>query len=134
MALLGPSAPLRLSNRAVRLLFLERHALADDPSRRLTKSELQSLIERLGFVQVDSINTVARAHDLILFSRRTVNPAQGGNVEGGPSGYRQHFLQNRDGLFEIRVSSMCSGQTMESKDKIRIDVQGQISFASRVIN
>ena len=29
-----------------------------------------ALIERLGFVQLDSINTVARAHDLILFSRR----------------------------------------------------------------
>ncbi|MEX3011533.1 winged helix-turn-helix domain-containing protein [Hoeflea sp. TYP-13] len=63
-------SPLRLSNRAARRLFLERHGLADDPSRRLVKDELQSLIERLGFVQVDSINTVARAHDLILFSRR----------------------------------------------------------------
>ena len=29
-----------------------------------------SVIHRLGFVQLDSINTVARAHDLILFSRR----------------------------------------------------------------
>ena len=62
--------PLRLSNQSARRLFLERHALADDPSRKLTKAELQELIERLGFVQVDSINTVARAHDLILFSRR----------------------------------------------------------------
>ena len=60
----------RLTNAAARRLFLERHALADDPSRQLSKSELQALIERLGFVQVDSINTVARAHDMILFSRR----------------------------------------------------------------
>ncbi len=28
------------------------------------------MIDRIGFVQVDSIRTVARAHDLILFSRR----------------------------------------------------------------
>ncbi|MEM9681695.1 MAG: crosslink repair DNA glycosylase YcaQ family protein [Pseudomonadota bacterium] len=63
-------APIRLSNSAARRLFLDRHALADDPSRRLSKAELQALIERLGFVQVDSINTVARAHDMILFSRR----------------------------------------------------------------
>jgi uncharacterized protein YcaQ len=70
MSSIKPNAPLRLSNRAARRLFLERHALADDPSRRVTKPELQALIERLGFVQVDSINTVARAHDLILFSRR----------------------------------------------------------------
>jgi len=60
----------RLSNGAARRLFLERHALADDPSRRLSKTQLHALIERLGFVQVDSINTVARAHDMILFSRR----------------------------------------------------------------
>ncbi len=32
--------------------------------------DLLALIERLGFVQLDSINTVARAHDLILFARR----------------------------------------------------------------
>ena len=31
---------------------------------------LCDLIKRLGFVQLDSINTVARAHDLILFARR----------------------------------------------------------------
>ncbi|MEM9107132.1 MAG: crosslink repair DNA glycosylase YcaQ family protein [Pseudomonadota bacterium] len=61
---------MRLSNSAARRLFLERHALADDPSRRLSKTDLQALIKRLGFVQVDSINTVARAHDMILFSRR----------------------------------------------------------------
>lgn len=70
MPSLKPRTPMRLSNRAARRLFLERHALSDDPSRKLTKPELQVLIERLGFVQVDSINTVARAHDLILFSRR----------------------------------------------------------------
>jgi uncharacterized protein YcaQ len=31
---------------------------------------LHDLIERIGFVQVDSINTVARAHEMILWSRR----------------------------------------------------------------
>ncbi|MEM6462709.1 MAG: crosslink repair DNA glycosylase YcaQ family protein [Pseudomonadota bacterium] len=67
---MNSSAPLRLSNRQARHLFLDRHGLADDPYKRVTKAELQALIERLGFVQVDSINTVARAHDMILFSRR----------------------------------------------------------------
>lgn len=32
--------------------------------------DLQSVIGHLGFVQVDSVNTLARAHDLILWSRR----------------------------------------------------------------
>lgn len=31
---------------------------------------LAALVDRIGFVQVDSINTVARAHDMILWSRR----------------------------------------------------------------
>ncbi len=70
MPSIDTNAPERLSNGAARRLFLERHALSDDPSRRLSKADLQALIERLGFVQVDSINTVARAHDMILFSRR----------------------------------------------------------------
>lgn len=65
----GKAVP-RLSNTQARRLFLERHGLCDDPSRKVGRGELQTLIERLGFVQVDSINTVARAHDLILFSRR----------------------------------------------------------------
>ena len=65
----GKAVP-RLSNAQARRLFLERHGLCDDPSRKVGRGELQTLIERLGFVQLDSINTVARAHDLILFSRR----------------------------------------------------------------
>ena len=63
-------APMRLANTDARRLFLDRHGLAEDPSKRVAPAELQALIERLGFIQVDSINTVARAHDLILFSRR----------------------------------------------------------------
>nr|WP_272211870.1 hypothetical protein [Marinicella sp. W31]MDC2877760.1 hypothetical protein [Marinicella sp. W31] len=34
---------------------------------RWTRPVLLSLIEKIGFVQVDSIRTVERAHDLILF-------------------------------------------------------------------
>ena len=62
--------PLRLDNRQARRLFLDRHALAEAPSGEAQGAALLNLIERLGFVQIDSINTLARAHDLILFSRR----------------------------------------------------------------
>ncbi len=62
--------PYTLSNSAARRVFLDRHALSDTPSGSGKGADLHSLIERLGFVQLDSINTVARAHDLILFSRR----------------------------------------------------------------
>lgn len=59
-----------LSNTAARRLFLDRHGLSETPQGEARGKALLSLIERLGFVQLDSINTVARAHDLILFSRR----------------------------------------------------------------
>lgn len=60
----------RLSNLAARRIFLDRHALLEAPQGPAQGDDLLSLIDRLGFVQLDSINTLARAHDLILFSRR----------------------------------------------------------------
>ncbi|MWD28266.1 winged helix-turn-helix domain-containing protein [Aquicoccus sp. SCR17] len=60
----------RLSNRDARRLFLHVHELAAPPAGPGKGEDLRGLIRRLGFVQLDSINTVARAHDLILFARR----------------------------------------------------------------
>jgi len=60
----------RIDNATARRLFLQRHALAEAPSGPATGAALQALITRLGFVQLDSVNTLARAHDLILWSRR----------------------------------------------------------------
>ncbi len=59
-----------LENQAARRLFLDRHALLEQPAGPARGADLLALITRLGFVQLDSINTVARAHDMILFSRR----------------------------------------------------------------
>ncbi|MFN3825056.1 MAG: winged helix-turn-helix domain-containing protein [Pseudorhodobacter sp.] len=59
-----------LPNRHARHLFLDRHALSERPTGPAKGAALAALIDRIGFVQVDSINTVARAHDLILWSRR----------------------------------------------------------------
>lgn len=58
-----------IASSAAQRLFLGAQGLLDDPARRATSASLQKLIERLGFVQVDTINVVARAHDLTLFSR-----------------------------------------------------------------
>ncbi|WP_163847733.1 winged helix-turn-helix domain-containing protein [Pseudooceanicola aestuarii] len=60
----------QLTNRQARRIFLDRHGLADVPSGPGKGADLAQVIHRLGFVQVDSVNTVARAHDLILFARR----------------------------------------------------------------
>ncbi|MGB0504879.1 MAG: winged helix-turn-helix domain-containing protein [Pikeienuella sp.] len=58
-----------LSNRTARRIFMGRHGLADPPTPKQSKSDLRALIQRLGFVQVDSINTVERAHHMTLFAR-----------------------------------------------------------------
>ncbi len=61
--------PPLIANRAARRLLLASQGLADDPTRRLDPARLLDLIERMGFVQLDSIKTVERAHHHILFSR-----------------------------------------------------------------
>lgn len=59
-----------LPNPLARRLFLHRHALAESPVGPATGADLAALVRRIGFVQVDSINTLERAHHMILFSRR----------------------------------------------------------------
>ncbi len=80
----------RIANADLRRLFIERHGLADRPGGTLTRDGLDALIDRLGFVQVDTISTLEQAHHHILFSRAT--------------GYRKsllkHLLENRRSLFE----------------------------------
>ena len=61
---------LRLTNSQARAIFLERHALGSRPSGSGTGADLAGLVHQLGFVQLDSINTVARAHHMILHARR----------------------------------------------------------------
>jgi uncharacterized protein len=58
-----------LKNADARRIFLARQGLAEPPGRALGKDGLLRLIHDLGFVQVDSIATVERAHHQILFSR-----------------------------------------------------------------
>ncbi|QEE34366.1 winged helix-turn-helix domain-containing protein [Octadecabacter sp. SW4] len=59
-----------LTNTAARHLFLHRHGLITPASGTGKGADLHSVIADLGFVQLDSVNTLARAHDLILWSRR----------------------------------------------------------------
>ena len=58
-----------LSALDARRLLLSAQGLLDDPRRPANVRELGRLIERLGFVQMDSINVVERAHHLTLWSR-----------------------------------------------------------------
>lgn len=58
-----------IANRDARRIFLERQGLSAPPNKALGKDGLLRMIHDLGFVQVDSISTVERAHHQILFSR-----------------------------------------------------------------
>lgn len=58
-----------VSNKTARRIFLARQGLSASPSRAIGKRDLLQLIHDLGFVQIDSISTVERAHNQILFSR-----------------------------------------------------------------
>lgn len=66
----SPALPI-ISNSDARRLFLHKHGLADNPSGKGKGDDLLSVIDHIGFVQVDSVKTVMRAHDMILFARRS---------------------------------------------------------------
>lgn len=62
---------LDISNEDARRLFLHAHALGARPTQPLSHDETLALVRKLGFVQLDSVNAVERAHHMILFSRAT---------------------------------------------------------------
>ena len=63
------SAPATLSNRDARRLLLHLQGFSTPRARRLTGDELYQLIHSLGYVQLDSIRVIERAHHMILFTR-----------------------------------------------------------------
>ncbi len=79
-----------IPSTAAQRLFLGAQGLLDDPARRATTASLQALVVRLGFVQVDTINVVARAHDLTLFSR----------LDGYRPEQLRKLLEGKQSLFE----------------------------------
>jgi uncharacterized protein YcaQ len=86
------SAPARLdiSDADARLLFLAGQGLADDPARRATLAAVQDVVDHLGFVQVDTINVIERAHHLIMQAR----------LEGYRHPMLARLLEDRRSLFE----------------------------------
>ncbi|MEN3794432.1 crosslink repair DNA glycosylase YcaQ family protein [Fulvimarina sp. MAC3] len=56
-----------LHNRDARHIFMDRHLLAGRPA---SGQDLMGLVRNLGFVQLDSIRTVERAHHMILRARQ----------------------------------------------------------------
>ncbi len=63
------ASPPTVPTAAARRLLLGAQGLLDDPRRKATADVLYELVERMGFVQIDSINVVERAHHLTLAAR-----------------------------------------------------------------
>jgi uncharacterized protein YcaQ len=78
LAVYAVAMPL-VSAADARTLFLHAQGLCDDPARRASTAAVAKLVDRLGFVQVDSIQRIERAHHLILGARL--------------DGYRPEFLE-----------------------------------------
>ena len=58
-----------LDNTTARHVILHLQGLTNPPHLAFAKNELAELIEQLGFVQMDSIPWMERAHHMILFAR-----------------------------------------------------------------
>ncbi len=79
-----------VSIEAARRLFLGAQGLLADPTRKATSATLAKLIEQMGFVQLDSINYVERAHHLTLGSR----------LDSYGHEHFTHLLETKRHLFE----------------------------------
>lgn len=65
-----PKAVESIPVEAARALLVRGAGLCDDPRQPATPASILNLIRNLGFVQLDSINAVERAHHHILWTRR----------------------------------------------------------------
>jgi uncharacterized protein YcaQ len=110
-----------LRNAAARHLFLQRHGLAGRPSGAGKGADLKGVIDDLGFVQLDSVNTFARAHDLILWSRRQQYRPQA----------LQHLLHRDRQVFEhwthdaavIPMESFAHWRLRFARDAVRMEAR-----------
>lgn len=65
----GVAAPIDISTREARLLLMHGACLLDAARSARTPAGALRLIESLGFVQIDSIHVVERAHHHVMWSR-----------------------------------------------------------------
>jgi uncharacterized protein YcaQ len=79
-----------LSARDARILLIDAQGLLDDPRRPASPASVARLVDRLGYVQLDSINVVDRGHHLTL----------GARLHDYRPRHLEHLLEKRRALFE----------------------------------
>jgi uncharacterized protein len=60
---------IRLSHRSAQLLHLAAQGLLQRATRKARKADVPAAIDRMGLLQIDTINVVARSPYMVLFSR-----------------------------------------------------------------
>lgn len=89
---MGLNPTLRIDNPTARALWLTSQGLAPTPTGPL---DLLGMIQALGFVQLDSIQVVARAHHHILWSRnQSYREPMLDRVLGRTPGVFEHFTHD----------------------------------------
>jgi uncharacterized protein YcaQ len=64
-----------ISLSSARRLAIAAQGLGHErPSGRVTRRHLSSLMKQIGLIQIDSVNVLARSHELVLFSRLGDHP------------------------------------------------------------
>ena len=109
-----------IDNQTARRIFLDRHLLSGARSGKGKGADLQSVLDHLGFVQVDSVNTLARAHDLILWSRRQqYRPAALSNLVQSRGGF-EHWTHDAS---VISMQSFPMWRYKFARDKAHMDAK-----------
>lgn len=110
-----------IDNPTARRLFLHHHLLLEAPGGPATGQGLLDLITALGFVQLDSVTTLARAHDLILWSRRPAyRPASLRWINDRMRGTFEHWTHD---AAKIPVAFFPQWRLKCARDRARLDAR-----------
>lgn len=132
--------PPTITRDQARTLFLAGHGLLRDPTRRARSQPRHALdtIRELGFVQVDSINVVERAHHHILWSRdHAYHPSHLDALQRDLSVFEhwthdasvipiEHFPHWRHRFDRVAWSAWFNGQLGRDRDALLASVKREI--------
>ncbi len=108
-------ADLRITNKQARQLWLSHQGLATAPTGPL---DVMSIIRGLGFVQLDTIQVVARAHHHIIWSRnQNYREPMLDKVLGKQNGVFEHFTHDAS-VLPMEFYPMWQRQFRRKKEKI----------------